>query len=273
MPTLTAGEVSRRGALLAALALFAIWTLATWLLEGRIETLLRPDAMADRAIYALVANILIGTALAMVLLRFLMRGEALARKDAGFGSHVPSPLRLAIALVLGFGFYLLQGAPTLHPVVLVNGFAQILVVSVAEVIVCWALVGAAVESWLRPHIRLAWLPAAIAASVLFGLYHFAHSPPFDTLPMVALLTGVGLLTSAFFFLSRDVYATIVFHNFLAVFGVVQALAASGRLEILESLQPALIVTAAATAVVLGLLDWLLLRTIASRPAATGKGVG
>ena len=58
--------------------------------------------------------------------------------------------------------------------------------------------------------------------------------------MVALLTGVGFVTSAYFFLSRDIYATIVFHNFLGVFGVVQALAASGRLETLNSLQPTLI---------------------------------
>ena len=101
--------------------------------------------------------------------------------------------------------------------------------------------------------RLAWLPAAIAASVLFGLYHFAYSSPFSTIPMVALLTGVGFVTSAYFFLSRDIYATIVFHNFLGVFGVVQALAASGRLETLNSLQPTLIGMAAATAVVLGLL--------------------
>ena len=101
--------------------------------------------------------------------------------------------------------------------------------------------------------RLAWLPAALAASVLFGLYHFAHSSPFSTIPMVALLTGVGFVTSAFFFLSRDIYATIVLHNFLGVFGVVQALAASGRLETLNSLQPTLIGMAAATAVVLGLL--------------------
>jgi hypothetical protein len=176
------------------------------------------------------------------------------------GKRTPSPLRLLIALVLGFGFYLLQGAPTLHPVVLVNAFAQVLVVSVAEVIVCWALVGTAVESWLRPRTRLAWLPAAIAASVLSGLNHFAHSPPFDTIPRVALLTGVGFVTSAFFFLTRDVYATIVFHNFLGVFGVVQALAASGGLDTLEVLQPALIAMAAASVAVLGLLHWGLLRT-------------
>ena len=73
-------------------------------------------------------------------------------------------------------------------------------------------------------------------SVLF--HHFAHSTPFNTIGMVALLTGVGFVTSAFFFLSRDIYATIVFHNLPGVFGVVQALAASGRLETLDSKQPA-----------------------------------
>ena len=80
----------------------------------------------------------------------------------------------------------------------------------------------------------------------WGIAHMA-------LGTLALLTGVGFVTSAYFFLSRDIYATIVFHNFLGVFGVVQALAASGRLETLNSLQPTLIGMAAATAVVLGLL--------------------
>ena len=40
----------------AALVLFASWTLATWVLEGRIDTLLRPEAVVDRAIYAIVAK-------------------------------------------------------------------------------------------------------------------------------------------------------------------------------------------------------------------------
>ncbi len=266
MPSIS-GSIGRRGAVLAALILFSASTLTTWLLEGRIETLLRPEATADRAIYAVVANILIGTALALVLLRLLVRSGTVTRELAGFGGRVPSPLRLVIALALGFGLYLLQGAPTLDPVVLANAFAQVLVVSVAEVIVCWALVGAAVESWLRPHTRFAWLPAAIAASVLFGLYHFAHSPSFDTILMVALLTGVGFMTSAFFFLSRDVYATIVFHNFLGVFGVVQALAASGRLVTLVAPQPALFAMAAVTVAVLGLLDWRFIRSQQDRAKA------
>lgn len=31
-----------------AAALFLLWTAATWLLEGRIEMLLRPEAVIDR---------------------------------------------------------------------------------------------------------------------------------------------------------------------------------------------------------------------------------
>ena len=46
---------------LAPLGLYAAWAAATWVLEGRIRTLLRPEAAFDRALYALVANLLIGT--------------------------------------------------------------------------------------------------------------------------------------------------------------------------------------------------------------------
>jgi hypothetical protein len=94
---------------------------------------------------------------------------------------------------------------------------------------------------------------------LFGLYHFAHSAPFNTLGMVALLSIVGLVTSAFFFMVRDIYATIAFHNFLGMFGVVQALAASGQLDAFTALQPPLLIMAAATIGVLWLSDRTLLR--------------
>lgn len=43
-----------------AIALFLIWVFATYLLEGRILTLQRPDATGARLAYALIANLLIG---------------------------------------------------------------------------------------------------------------------------------------------------------------------------------------------------------------------
>ena len=252
----------RRGmvGVLAAVALYVLWTFATWFLEGRIETLLRPDSAGDRAIYAIVANLLIGLIVGMVVLRHLIRRKILAKLDAGFGPATPSPVRLAIAMGLGFTLYVLQGAPSLHPIVLTNVFSQVLVVSAAEVILCWAVLGAAVEAGLRSSGRIVSLiGAALVASVLFGVYHFAHSAPFNTSGMVVLLTIVGLVTSAFFFLVRDVYATILFHNFLGVFGVVQALEASGRLSALETLQPPLLAMAVVTIGALAICDRTMLR--------------
>lgn len=113
----------------AALFPFAVWTLATWILEGRIDTLLRPEAVIDRAIYAIVANLLVGIAVAMVVLRMLIRKRRLDRQVAGFGRFTPSVVRLAMAFGLGLALYVLLGAPSLEPVVLVNAFCQVLVVS------------------------------------------------------------------------------------------------------------------------------------------------
>jgi hypothetical protein len=61
--------------------------------------------------------------------------------------------------------------------------------------------------------------------------------------MVTLLTLIGLWTSAFLFISRDVYATIAFHNFLGVFGVVQALANADQIGTFSTLQLPLLGTA------------------------------
>ena len=105
--------------------------------------------------------------------------------------------------------------------------------------------------------------AAVVASALFGFYHFAHSPPFNTVGMVAFLMAVGLLTGAFFFLSKDTYATIVFHNFLGVLGVVQALAAKDQLAGFQSLQVPLIATALVALSILVLADVFIIR---SKPA-------
>jgi hypothetical protein len=69
--------------------------------------------------------------------------------------------------------------------------------------------------------------------VFFGVYHFAHSPPFNTIPLVVFLSVIGLVSSVFFFVSRDVYGTIAFHNFLGILGVIRALETSGNLSAFE----------------------------------------
>lgn len=247
-------------ALLAALALYLAWTGATWLLEGRIETLLRPEAVAARANYAVVANILLGTVAAALVLRLNLGWRLGTPAASGFGPASRAAIAIPAGLLLGGTLYILQGGPTEHPALLLNAFAQVLVVSVAEVLVCWAVVGATLEAVLRPYGRLpALLAATMAASVVFGLYHFAHSPPFNMPGMVALLTAVGLLTSAFFFVSRDIYGTIAFHNFLGTLGVAAALESREALETYATLRPALLAMALVALAVLIVSDRLLVR--------------
>jgi hypothetical protein len=108
------------------------------------------------------------------------------------------------------------------------------VVSLAEVLVCWAVLGSVSESLLQDRRRwVSAILAAVIASVVFGVYHFAHRSQFNTAGSVGLLTVIGLLTSAFFCVSRDVYGTGTFHNFLGIFGVIRALEASGNLVSFE----------------------------------------
>ena len=115
--------------------------------------------------------------------------------------------------MLGFIPFAIQGPPSLDPLVVLNAFAQVLTVTIAEIVVCWGLIGSVFESNTRQKGKHLSLMTGIGApSILFGVYHFAHSPPFNTIAMVLLITLRGIATSMFYFTVRDIYGTIVFHN-------------------------------------------------------------
>jgi hypothetical protein len=168
------------------------------------------------------------------VIRSLSRAGTVSSERAGFRGLAHATIAVAIGAVLGFAFYALQGAPSWNPIVLINAYSQVLVGSIAEILVCWAVVGSVSQALLQDRGRwISLILAALIASMFFGVYHFAHSPPFNTIPVVLFLTVVGLLTSVFFFASRDVYGTITFHNFLGILGVIRALEASGNLSAFE----------------------------------------
>jgi hypothetical protein len=229
-----AATPNTRIALTLAIGLYLLWVLATYLLEGRIQTFQRPEAMGARLFYALVANILIGIGGSALVISFLSRAGTISIEQAGFRGLGHAAIAVVVGVMLGFAFYALQGAPSWNPIVLVNAYAQVLVTSIAEILVCWAVIGSVSQALLQDRGR--WVSvvlAALIASVLFGVYHFAHSPPFNTISLVVILSVVGLVTSVFFFISRDVYGTIAFHNFLGIFGVIRALETSGKLSVFE----------------------------------------
>lgn len=174
------------------------------------------------------------------------------------------PVRAVLAASPGFGIglllYVAQGPPSMDPVVLLNGYARVFAVSAADVVVFWVVVGGAVEASARDRGRFVGIAAGVVvASVLFGVYHFAHSPPFNTVSMGALLTVVGYVTSLFFFGVRDLYGTVLLHNFLGTFGVLGALEASGGLAGFAEPRPALPRTITVAALLLVAADYFFLR--------------
>jgi hypothetical protein len=81
-------------------------------------------------------------------------------------------------------------------------------------------------------------------------YHVSHSPPFTEDGMIVPLTGVGVLTSLVFLVGRDVYATMIVHNVLALKGVLAALVARGEVGHLERPSWPLLITAGASVLLL-----------------------
>jgi hypothetical protein len=221
--------------IIPVVALYLIWVFATYVLEGRIYLLQRPDPIG-RFAYAIVANMLIGTVIAIWLLRPSIKSRFNTLKQLGFCPIKRTLKVVAIAAVIGFILFVVQRPASLNPVVIMNVFAQTLPTSIAEVLVCWSLLGVTMESIAKRRrrkirsnnnyknsgkiIAAAIVGVGAAASTLvFGVYHFAHSPPFNQPSMVLLLMYPGILTSIVYFIGRDIYAAVIFHNSQALFGV------------------------------------------------------
>ena len=215
---------ARNGASLVRLlglsvVLYLAWCLATWFFEGRVNLLQQPTPIG-RAVYVIIANILVGIFGVAWLVRSALAHDFAGLDQFGFRSLRRSLVAVVLALLGGFALFVALQPPSLEPLVVWNGFAQVLPGSVAEILVCWVAVGALTEAVTKGRGRVVSIVLAVlAADILFGVYHFAHSAPFNQWGIVVFLMGVGLITSLVYFLTRDVYATIILHNFLGMKGV------------------------------------------------------
>jgi hypothetical protein len=211
-------------AVVGAIGVYGIWVLATFMLEGRTRLLERFDP-SGRALYAVVANILVGTVLALVAARANRAAEGLEGSGARAWSRW-----LAVAITLGIGASVVAlAAPTSarDAVVLSNAFTQVLPTSIAEVVVCWMLVGGTARRLTSSAGRIgSTVLAVLVADVAFALYHVAHSPPFDQPRMMLFLALPGLVIGALVYVVRNVWVAIVAQSFFAVIGMVQNIDAS-----------------------------------------------
>lgn len=215
-----------------ALSIYIIWVAATYILEGRIHLFQKVDPIG-RMTYVVIANIVIGTVMSAIAIRYSLKAHLLKPEQLGLSkSRLRTVTIIASAAVGGLVLFILQSSRTLEPIVVFNAFMQVLPVSIAEVMVCWALIGSSFESLVRNNknnnnnkvrIVLSVIVGAVAASVLFGIYHYAHSPPFNQTSVVLFLMPPSIATAVTFFLGRDVYAAVIVQNFLGIVGVLSGL--------------------------------------------------
>ena len=275
--------------ILLSISIYIIWTFATYILEGSVNLLQRIDPIG-RIEYAIVVNILIGTIFAFVMLRISLRARFVTSEQLGFQSLRRILTLVVIAIIIGFVLFLTSDpAPgAINTIVIANIFAQTLPTSIAEVVVCWAAVGTLFESLVRSKmhgkgddsswkngtiLHLDWtsirgrkvttvslvslIVGSIVSIVLFGIYHFAHSPPFNQPNMVLFLMIPSVLTSVFYFVGREIYSTITIHNFLALIGI------SGSIDVTaltQPLYPIMIIAFISVAVLIALDIFLVRRT-------------
>jgi hypothetical protein len=187
---------------LISVAVYLVWMAATYLFEGRVNMMARPTS-AGRALYVLIANVVIGIGLAGWVLRSWVASGVVTLRQLGLRPLWRTIVAILIAGLAGFGLFLLQNPPSRDPIVVLNAFAQVLTVSIAEVVVCWALIGATFEGLTRTRGRwVALIVGIVAADLFFGVYHFAHSAPFNQLNMVFFLMIPGLVTGLVYFVNK-----------------------------------------------------------------------
>jgi len=208
--------------IIIAIGLYLVWISATYLLEGRIELLHHNDPFG-RVVYTVIANMAVGTVIAFLPIKIAMSSKKgfVTLKQIGFRSIKYTVALIVIAGSIGFILFLIQQPASLNPIIIFNVFSQTLPGSIAEIMVCWTVVGMFMESLSKDRFGKygSIVLGIVVSTVLFGVYHFAHSSPFNQPNAVIFLMLPGILTSIVYFVGRSVYATMVFHNFQALFGV------------------------------------------------------
>jgi hypothetical protein len=214
---------TRAQAVWGALALFVVWMAATYFLEGRIDLIRQSPVGAGRWTYVLVANVLIGTVGAGWALSRMLGNGLVSLQQMGFRSGRRTLVAVVLAAAAGAALLIVQKQVVWEPVLLINTFALVLQTTIAEVLVCWVVFGTGIEQFAKGWGRVAAIFVAILASnLVFGIYHYAHSAPFNQTAMVLFLMIPGLVTSLVYFLGRDIYATIIVQNCLGMIGVAQS---------------------------------------------------
>jgi len=200
------------------LLVYGIWVLETFLLE-RSPGLFAHYQPLPLVMYMVFANIIVGIAVPVILMRSAFISGAVNMFQIGFRSPRRAILATVFTALIGY-FSLITFTPYgVHRLALFNTLALMIPVAVASVMVCWVLIGTHVQAYVRSCGTVSSIIAGVLVTgIAFGISSLARSPPLNQPDDLLIMTVLGLASALFFFSIRDVYASSLF----VAFGIMAA---------------------------------------------------
>jgi hypothetical protein len=200
------------------LLVYGIWVLETFLLE-RSPGLFAHYQPLPLVMYMVFANIIVGIAVPVILMRSAFISGAVNMFQIGFRSPRRAILATVFTALIGY-FSLITFTPYgVQRFALFNTLALMIPVAVASVMVCWVLIGTHVQAYVRSGGTVSSIIAGVLVTgIAFGLSSLTRSPPLNQPDDLLIMTVLGLASALFFFSIRDVYASSLF----VAFGIMSA---------------------------------------------------
>jgi len=196
--------------LLIPLLLYIVWMLETYLLEGSVGLFMHFQPLLF-LVYTVFANSIVGTIIPVMCLRSAFLSGAVNMFQVGFRSLRRTVLASGLTALSGYLCLVTFTPFGTHRIALFNAFAFIIPVAVAEVMICWVLIGTHVQAYIRNgSAAVSIILGVVTTAFLFGISFTAHSPPLNQPGVLLLLCVIGAGTALFFFAVRDVYTSVIF---------------------------------------------------------------
>ena len=196
--------------LVIPLAMYTVWVLATFLLEGTVSLFQHPDSLGI-CLYTIMACILSGMVIPIIWIRGSFMSGAVNMFQIGFRAVRRTVMACALTTLAGYMSVVLFSPFGTDRIAFAEMFLILLPTAIASVMVCWVLVGTHVQAFVRSGGTLISIIAgSLVTAGLFCLTSLAHSPAVRVQPAIAGFLVLGLSAAVFFFAVRDVYAGSIF---------------------------------------------------------------
>ena len=191
-------------------AVYTVWVVATFLLEGTVSLFQHPDAMGI-FLYTSMACILSGMVIPFLWIRGSFMTGAVNMFQIGFRAVRRTVMACALTTLTGYMSVVLFSPFGTDRIAFAEMFLILLPTAIASVMVCWVLVGTHVQAFVRSGGTLISIIAgSLVTAGLFCLTSLAHSPAVRVQPALAGFLVLGVSAAVFFFAVRDVYAGSIF---------------------------------------------------------------